>query len=241
MENLMLFNQDGKMFGKKILFVSFFLLGLLLMASVSASDINDMAIGTNNNASEELTISDEIDHQQIADGSDEIIASPDTNQPAVDRSEEDLLGDRLSFTDLQRKIDDAGENDEIVLNDDYALANGGDTIKISKNITINGNGVYFVGDDSRPIINISASGKSVTLKNIVFIHGGGSKGGAILNAYSSTTLTLIDCEFSYNQADTGGAVYSAFHAYRGKRQGKSRRTKAICKNSRMLQGKLQIP
>ena len=43
MENLMLFNQDGKMFGKKILFVSFFLLGLLLMASVSASDINDMA------------------------------------------------------------------------------------------------------------------------------------------------------------------------------------------------------
>lgn len=209
----MLFNQDGKMFGKKILFVSFFLLGLLLMASVSASDINDMAIGTNNNASEELTISDEIDHQQIADGSDEIIASPDTNQPAVDRSEEDLLGDRLSFTDLQRKIDDAGENDEIVLNDDYALANGGDTIKISKNITINGNGVYFVGDDSRPIINISASGKSVTLKNIVFIHGGGSKGGAILNAYSSTTLTLIDCEFSYNQADTGGAVYSAGDLY----------------------------
>lgn len=206
----MLFNQDGKMFGKKILFVSFFLLGLLLMASVSASDINDMAIGTNNNASEELTISDEIDHQQIADGSDEIIASPDTNQPAVDSSDNEDALSSASFVGLQDNIDDATEGSEISLSQDYSLADGGNTLKISKSITINGNNHTLDGDNQKTILSIGADGKNVILKNIKFTNGKSSgNGGAILNTYSSTTLTLFNCQFNDNTAhDNGGAIYT---------------------------------
>jgi uncharacterized repeat protein (TIGR02543 family) len=82
---------------------------------------------------------------------------------------------------------------------------------ITKNLTIEGNGVTISGNDLYRIMYISSSNISVNISRVHFTHGRYSySGGAIGN--SNSALNLSSCIFSYNQAvssySAGGAIYN---------------------------------
>ena len=200
---------------RKIIFILCTLLVLLSMASVSASDLDDVAIQTSDDTIDDVIASDEGDFSNIgANSEDKVIQSSDDTSDEANiqgtvssTNDNNTLGS--SFTDLQAYINGADEGGVLVLDDDYSIDEGGHTLVIEKSLTIDGAGHSLTSDDSSTIICINAREKSVILKNITFWHGGSSDvGGAILNNRSSTTLTIIDCIFYFNCADAGGAVYS---------------------------------
>jgi uncharacterized repeat protein (TIGR02543 family) len=83
---------------------------------------------------------------------------------------------------------------------------------ITKSLTIEGNGVTISGNNAYRIMDISASGITVTIRRVHFANGKASYGGAICNAYAN--LILQSCIFSGNSATSssssygGGAVYT---------------------------------
>ena len=72
-----------------------------------------------------------------------------------------------SFTDLQKKVDDAPKYSEILLDEDYNQGNA--PIKINKYITIDGKGHTMDGQGKHSLIECSDG--EITLKNIVFKNG----------------------------------------------------------------------
>lgn len=190
---------------KKGVIFFFLLLCFLSIAGVCANDAGDVNIQTGNGTVEDVVALD-VNSQE----NDDAVASDDESgqDMAANNGENNEIS--ASFIDLQSIIDDAHENEEIYLLDNYSLANGGNPIGISKNITINGMYNTLDGAHLNRLIIINKNEISVTLKAIKFVNGKSqNKAGAILNEYYSTSLTLIDCEFNNNYADSdGGAVYS---------------------------------
>ena len=80
--------------------------------------------------------------------------------------------------------------------------------RITKNVTINGNGIIISGDNARRIFNISEA--DVTFDRITFANGyesGIRTGGAIVNYFGNMTFT--NCVFKDNAVNSsGGAIYS---------------------------------
>ena len=177
---------------KKRFIVICLIICLFAMASVSASD-DDIAIQSGDDTLDEVIASDEADDNEITYTSDE----------------NDVLN-AASFRILQEYIDGAPEGGHIILDQDYSIAVGGDTIKISKNITIKGDNHIVDGDNSKGLFSIEADGKNVVFLNVIFKNGKTSnKGGAIFNAHPSTSISFVDCQFTDNYAsDGGGAIYN---------------------------------
>lgn len=106
---------------RKILFILCFCIAFMSMASVSADDLDDVAIG----------LSDDV----ISDGLDDVVIQTSNNNRASKAnisssllsSENDNFRD-VSFSVLQRIIDDSPEGSEINLTNNYSLASGGSTI-----------------------------------------------------------------------------------------------------------------
>ena len=71
-----------------------------------------------------------------------------------------------------------------------------DGINITKDITVEGNGYTIDGNGQSRIFNIVNA--TVTLKNINFINGNASSGGAI--CFERGNLTIIGCNFLNNNA-----------------------------------------
>ena len=121
------------------------------------------------------------------------------------------LGDNdNSFSALQSLID--GGNATINLDKDYVQYDGEKTIKISRNVTINGNGHSIDANDNIRALLISAD--NVVLNNITFKNGNDKLGGAI--DWQGANGILANSSFINNKAtgtDTatnyegGGAVY----------------------------------
>lgn len=186
--------KRGQKMLKKVIFIICLLLLLLSMASVSASDMENSTILADYDSSDEILKSDEVNSNDVVDASNNY----------------DTLNE-ASFDILQDYIDTASEGAEISLSQDYSLSEGGNTIKIDKTLTINGKNHTLNGNDQKTILSITADGKTVTLKDIIFSNGKSSgNGGAILNTHSSTALILINCIFKDNTAhDNGGAIYTS--------------------------------
>ena len=119
------------------------------------------------------------DAKSAVDGAAEV-----DSQNALAVSDENKAPDS-SFKDLQSLIDAAPEGSEITLNNNYSLDDNGKSIKISKSITINGNGTTLNANVHDRIISIEADNKEIVLKNIKFENGhleksvGAAYGGAI--------------------------------------------------------------
>ena len=123
-------------------------------------------------------------------------------------SEENPTG---TFADLNDLINNNTDS-EISLERNYTYSQGTDIgllegIKISRNLTINGNGYTLNGDGKTRIFNVTAG--TVVFKNITFCGGNKadppegmvSNGGAI-----SGEATAINCTFTNNHALYGGAM-----------------------------------
>lgn len=110
---------------------------------------------------------------------------------AVSANENITSADDISkktFTDISKIIEDASENDEIIINETYVSE--GNEIKIKKAITIRGeNNAVLDGNKTSPILS---STKGLVLKDLTIIN---SINGGII---SSGSLTLINCTIKDN-------------------------------------------
>ena len=185
------------MISKKIIFLSCVLLIFLSIGNISAIDVNNTIQSSNVNLNEVIT-SNEINEQDVLSISDE----------------NEIYG-RGSLKDLQKLVDNA--QGTLDLNDNYEFTGSSEAVKISKDITINGNGHTINGKRSTHMFSIEKDGISVVLKNIEFKDGKSDHGGAIFNNHENTNLTIINCTFNSNavykekttiQPGNGAAIYS---------------------------------
>ena len=114
------------------------------------------------------------------------------------------------MTKLKELIEDT-QDDTIILNDDYSYVESDidlkDGIKISKSVTIDGQGHTINAAGKMRIFRVAAN-DVVTFKNIIFENGWtgvGGYGGAVWNERENT-ITLINCTFKDNSAGYGGAI-----------------------------------
>ena len=160
---------------KRLLLIAIFLVSLLAMSAVSATDSNTMdEIAAEDNVMNDMEFED-----VLADYSENSIS----------------VADDGTFTALQNKIIGADENSTVTLENDYKYDEGFDIIGIiiHKNLTIDGNGHTIDALGESRIFLISADG--VVLKNITFCNGNAKddfyNGGAVLCSASDAKNILI--------------------------------------------------
>ena len=212
-------------FKKSIIFI-FLVICFLSIVGVCANDTGEGDIQTGNGTLEDVVALDVNSHDNddvVAldvnshDNDDVVESQEETGHDTVASSDEnDELSAATTFLALQGLVTANRPGHVLNLTLDFSMIVGGDTVKINKNITIDGHGHTLNGDNLKTIFSIDADGLNITLKNINFINGGTSdfdydneKGGAISNPYSNTVLNIINCGFSHNGAKKyGGAIYS---------------------------------
>ena len=213
---------------KKFLFIGCFLIAILLMGTVSASD----------NITADILNADDESSNQL---SEETLLI-DESQSAG----ESQIG---SFDDLQTEIDNAQEI--LTLKKNYTFSeNNTQIINIHKSIIIDGNGntldanrlsgifyitadnvvlkninfinsvsvmediaISFSSGDSFPVFGcraICSSGENFSVINCNFENNIAKYGGAVyvVNHNDLTTATFTNCTFKNNSAEFGGAIYS---------------------------------
>ena len=172
------------MLNKKLIILSILFVALLAISAVSAAE----------------NITDTADASKLTtDESASKIKLTDTN---------DI--DNGTFSELENKIDAAGEGGIVDLKNNYTyddtFSNSG--ITIAKPITINGNGFTINALGQSRIFNINAL-SNVTLKNITFINGYSNLGGAIIFNNAVSNVEINHCKFINNTAtENGGAIYA---------------------------------
>ena len=180
---------------KIILVLMLILLALFSIACVCAGDMNDTVISNQDDSQIELTV---IENNNIELNIDENQAIGEKNPI----NEED----NGTFTALQQKINNAGDNSTIIFANNYTYDNGftANGILINKSLTIDGKGYTINASHQSRIFNIVAA--NVTLKNITFINGNASCGGAIIWNHADNGK-ITDCLFENNEAQDGGAIF----------------------------------
>ena len=130
------------------------------------------------------------------------VSATDANQ-----TENVLSADAGTFSQLQDTINNAENGSTVNLDKNYVY-NGGENIKIDKDITINGNGHMIDGNHATRIFNIEYA--EVVLKNIVFANALSSDDGGAILTYTSN-IEIDNCSFINNAAgDYGGAIYAEY-------------------------------
>ena len=190
------------MIKKVALILTLMVVGLLAVASVCASDVNDTVVATEDKSEEVLNLENQ-------DASD--VVSVDNECDVVDVSE---VGDNIlstervvskkTFNDIQTVINSASTNDVIKLSGTYY--GSGKKITIGKSITLRGDGETIL--DAKGLSSIlEINSNKVTIENIKFINGysNGIAGGVYCGG---EYVTLKNCVFSDNTAkNRGGHIY----------------------------------
>ena len=152
------------MFNKRVIFILFVLIiALGALSSVNASDAPDGIISDTGN--DEMGIYDNIND----------LNGVGAEIDAVESGDEEILesSDDGTFTALQNKINKASEGSTISLDNDYYYnSNFGNTdgVKITKSITINGNGHAISGSSKSCLLQINGTEK-VIINNVIFKNG----------------------------------------------------------------------
>ena len=142
------------------------------------------------------------------------IEQTDADTDVIAVSNNDVLGDGVdsgTFSDLQDKINNAGEGSTIELLNNYtygdAFLAGG--IIINKSITIEGNGFTIDGANQARIFFINAT-EGIVLNNIVFANAISTQGGAILFNKNVSDVIISNSIFRNNSLShnegAGGAI-----------------------------------
>ena len=204
--------EENILFNKKLMMLAIIFTCLLAVSAVSAAE----------NATEDI----------IADVASEDIVSVENNNQTIEQTEnEEIIGatDDGTFTALKNKIDNAAEGSTITLENDYVYDDGFDTegIKITKSLTINGNGHSINALSKSKIFSLSNNLRvgasdhyNFILTNIDFLNGyTEGRGSAICSSgdynsvmdYSwSWNLDVTNCIFKDNYAYEGGAIYAPY-------------------------------
>ncbi|WP_303371178.1 Ig-like domain repeat protein [Methanobrevibacter sp.] len=131
------------------------------------------------------------------------------NLQATDTQEEILTDSPDTFAQLDEVINDPtiSQGDVINLTTNYTYADtdsGTAGVQISKSITVDGNEHTLDASNKSSIFEIKGN-SHVILKNLNFINGNASDGGAI-KVESGSSIELINCTFSNNHAENGGGA-----------------------------------
>ena len=164
----------------------FMILLVVLVGGVSAAEISDNADAGNDTVTNE--ISEDLHSDNVLEMS----------------NDEKVLGDgEGTFSQLDSIIEGNETGSTIYLDNDYVSSGySHDGIAINKQITIDGQGRTLDSQGNSRIFFVNASG--VVLKNIIFLNGNSSQGGAI--CFNNTqTAVLENCTF-INAASENGAV-----------------------------------
>ena len=185
---------------KKLIFAIILL--IIAMGTVSASNSNTKLHATCDEIIINTTHSD-FDDDPLKLGSNQ---------------EDSLLSEKNSnagtFTELQNKINSAKKGSTITLTKDYHYNNyfsSKNGIKITKPITIDGNGHAIDGLKKSPLLLVLNT-KNVVLKNIVFKNGNIEDVGSI-GVFYSNNVKFNNCQFIDNYAHDGGTVFLAYSNY----------------------------
>ena len=194
----------------KYLFVFIFFVCILSISAISATENNTSkeVINTDNKEYSLETVNHHYD--DVSHSNENVEFKEKENNNEQSKSETDKTTseneDPLSFTDLNTTINGDG-NSTIYLSHNYTYNNATDSaftsgIRISRDLTVYGNGVTIDGNKLARIFQVTDSSLNVIFYNINFINGKADRGGAIYegNAYN--------CTFTGNTAEYhGGAIY----------------------------------
>ena len=139
----------------------------------------------------------------------------ETSQAAIynanslsDFAVEDCIYDENTFSDLQRLINNTAAGSTLTLNADYKYDEcfAGKGIAVKKALTIDGNGHVLDAKSKSRIFNLESN--NIVIKNITFINGNVTDGGAIYNGGSSNCV-ITSCDFKdCHSGSTGGAIFN---------------------------------
>ena len=194
----------------KYLFVFIFFVCILSISAISATENNTSkeVINTDNKEYSLETVNHHYD--DVSHSNENVEFKEKENNNEQSKSETDKTTseneDPLSFSDLNTTINGDG-NSTIYLSHNYTYNNATDSaftsgIRISRDLTVYGNGVTIDGNKLARIFQVTDSSLNVIFYNINFINGKADRGGAIYegNAYN--------CTFTGNTAEYhGGAIY----------------------------------
>ena len=207
--------------------------------SVDESNVDENVLGASSNGENLLDVSQ--------NGENILGVSPNgENVLSASPNGENIKPQGQTFKDIQNAINQAKENDTIVLEGTYI--GSGTEIKVNKTVKIVSlsNKATLNGNNKSRIFNIVS--KNVVLRNLNFINGKSKQGGAIQsdkpleiynssfsNNYAVRYRLCLDEEDYYNMSTgLGGAIFSNStliivnstfnnnHAYEGKSKGVSK-------------------
>ena len=193
---------------KKSIIVIMLAIFIFSIAAVSASDVNDTVIASEDIGQMELSAGNELamDYLQVNEDNTTLIQTKNDVSVNGEIDSEAVGADTGSYSGLSSEI---GYGGNIKLQHDYYTYDSGSTISISHaNSVIDGNGaVIDMAGSTIRAFSVSASGviiKNLTIKNVNY----NGNGGAI---YFSSSGTVENCNFINNTAtgdnSYGGAVY----------------------------------
>ena len=160
---------------------------VLTLSAVSAADTNDTSDSV-------VQAVDEAPIEEVA--SDDVDAVAATDDTTV------LSTGEKNFTQLQTDV----SGGTVLMSNDYVRQTGENTISITNDVTILGNGYKIDGSNLGGIFNVN-SGCTLTLMGVTLINGNATNGGAIYN--NGGTLTIVNSYFLNNTAtNRGGAIYN---------------------------------
>ena len=202
-----LFRSMGKMEWRKTIILLMIAIFLFSIAAVSASDVDDMEIASEDANQIELSASNEMNVDNLKTSEENTIETQAKNNKSMSAA----LGSKLLATDTGTYSDlsnEIGSGGNIELQHDYYTYDPGRTIQITdENTVIDGKGAIIDMDGSNiRAFYVTASGvtfKNLTIKNANY----DGPGGAIYFSSSATSGTVTNCNFTNNTADYGGAVY----------------------------------
>ena len=194
----------------KYLFVFIFFVCILSISAISATENNTSkeVINTDNKEYSLETVNHHYDDVSHSNENVELKEKENNNEQSKSETDKTTSEneDPLSFSDLNTTINGDG-NSTIYLSHNYTYNNATDSaftsgIRISRDLTVYGNGVTIDGNKLARIFQVTDSSLNVIFYNINFINGKADRGGAIYegNAYN--------CTFTGNTAEYhGGAIY----------------------------------
>ena len=192
----------------KYLLVFLFIVCILSISAISATENTSKEVTTNSKEYSLETVNHHYD--DVSHSNENVEFKEKENNNEQSKSETDKTTseneDPLSFSDLNTTINGDG-NSTIYLSHNYTYNNATDSaftsgIRISRDLTVYGNGVTIDGNKLARIFQVTDSSLNVIFYNINFINGKADRGGAIYegNAYN--------CTFTGNTAEYhGGAIY----------------------------------
>ena len=177
-----------------MLVLTIFIFGV---ACVSASDMDDMVMASEDDSAIELSQADI--NEMVSVEENEIISQIESDEIISEKS----VG---TFLELQVNISTAASGSTLTLTNNYECEDDFDPegIIIDRSITIDGNGFIIDAQGKSRIFKVTAD--NVTLKNINFINGNSIMGGSV---YFDKSGTVENCNFINNTAtENGGAIFA---------------------------------